>query len=81
MSTEEEQQRIIRAAQRDAKIYGLESMLEEELSKDSNGLEYFNLQVKYEKLIKSSKADKLIFLYLGIVVGIILTLLVAVFFT
>lgn len=77
----EEQQRKIRAAHRDAQKYGLESMLEEELAKEGNNLEYFNLQVKYEKLKKDCKVDKLTYLYIGIVVGIILTLLVAVFFT
>ena len=77
----EEVQRKIRAARRDAEKYGLESLLEEELAKESNNLEYFNLQVNYTKLKKDCKADKLIYLYLGIVVGIILTLLIVVFFS
>ena len=77
----EEQQRKIRAAHRDAETYALESMLEEELAKDSNNLDHFNLHVNYKKLQKDCKVDKLTYLYVGIVVGIILTLLVAVFFT
>jgi len=56
-------------------------MLEEELKKDTNNLEHFNLHVKYEKLKKDSKVDKLTYLYVGIIVGILLTLVVAVFFT
>ena len=82
VSTEEEQQqRKIRAAHRDAEKYGLEAILEKELEKDANDLEHFNLHVAYKKLKKDSKVDKLTYLYVGIVVGILLTLLVAVFFT
>jgi len=82
VSTEEEQQqRKIRAAHRDAEKYGLEAILEKELEKDGNDLEHFNLHVAYKKLKKDSKVDKLTYLYVGIVVGILLTLLVAVFFT
>lgn len=77
----QEQQRKIRAAHRDAETHGLESILEEELAKDSNDLDHFNLHVNYKKLKKDCKVDKLTYLYVGIVVGIILTLLVAVFFT
>ncbi|PHQ57772.1 MAG: hypothetical protein COA30_02020 [Sulfurimonas sp.] len=77
----EEVQRKIRAAHRDAEKYGLEAILEKELEKDGNDLEHFNLHVVYKKLKKDSKADKLTYLYVGIVVGILLTLLVAVFFT
>ena len=81
LTTEEEQQRKIRTAHRHAEIYSLETILEEELKKDANNLEHFNLHVKYEKLKKDSKVDKLTYLYVGIIVGILLTLVVAVFFT
>ncbi|MDF1878959.1 hypothetical protein JHD46_04820 [Sulfurimonas sp. SAG-AH-194-C20] len=77
----DELQRSIRAAHRDAEIYALESILEVELAKEGNNLEHFNLHVKHEKLKKDSKVDKLTYLYVGIVVGILLTLVVAVFFT
>jgi hypothetical protein len=81
MSTEEEQERKIRAAHRNAEIYGLEAILKEELAKDANSLEHFNLYVEHEKLKKDCKVDKLTYLYVGIVVGILLTLVVAVSFT
>ncbi|MDF1884519.1 hypothetical protein JHD49_11260 [Sulfurimonas sp. SAG-AH-194-C21] len=77
----DEQERKIRAAHRNAEIYGLEAILKEELTKDTTNLEHFNLHVEYEKLKKDSKVDKLTYLYVGIVVGILLTLVVAVFFT
>ncbi len=78
-SDEEKKQSKMRFAHGDAQMYGLESILEEELAKDSNNLEHFFLHVKYEKLKKDSKVDKLIYLYVGIVVGIILSLFIAVF--
>jgi len=77
----EEVQRTIRAADRDAEKYGLEAILEKELEKDGNDLEHFTLHVAYKKLKKDSKVDKFTYLYVGIVVGILSTLLVAVFFT
>ncbi len=81
MSTGEEQERKIRAANRDAEIHGLEAILEKELQKDANNLEHFHLHLEHAKLKKNSKVDKLTYLYVGIVIGIILTLLVAVSFT
>lgn len=81
MSTGEEQERKIRAAHRDAEIHGLEAILEKELQKDTNNLEHFHLHLEHEKLKKNSKVDKLTYLYVGIVIGIILTLLVAISFT
>ncbi|SFV67592.1 hypothetical protein MNB_SM-4-722 [hydrothermal vent metagenome] len=81
MTTQEEQERKMRAAHRNAEIYSLESILKEELAKDANSLEHFNLHVEHEKLKKDCKVDKLTYLYVGIVVGILLTLVVAVFFT
>ncbi|MFT5661846.1 MAG: hypothetical protein ACI9TV_002493 [Sulfurimonas sp.] len=80
-SIEEKKQSKMRSARGDAEKYGLESLLEEELAKDTNNLEHFFLHVKYEKLKKDSKVDKLIYLYVGIVVGIILSLLIVVFFS
>lgn len=77
----EELQRNIRAAHRDAETYGLESILEKELVDNSSNLEHFNLHVNYEKLQKDCKVAKLTYLYVGMVLGIILTLFVAVFFT
>lgn len=81
MRTGEEQERKIRAAHRNAEIYGLEAILENELKKDAHNLEHFELHVGYEKLKKDSKVDKLTYLYVGILVGIILTLGVVVFYT
>ena len=80
-SDEEKKQSKMRSAQGDAEKYGLESILKEELAKDSNNLEHFFLHVKYEKLKKDCKVDKLIYLYVGIVVGIIASLVIAVNFT
>ena len=80
-SDEEKKQSKMRSAHGDAEKYALESILEEELAKDSNNLEHFFLHVKYEKLKKDSKVDKLIYLYVGIVVGIIASLVIAVNFT
>lgn len=77
----EEQERKIKTAHRHAEVYGLETILEEELKKDANNLEHFDLHVKYEKLKKDSKVDKYTYLYVGIIIGIIITLFVAVFFT
>ncbi len=77
----DELQRKIRAAHRNAEIYGLESILEVALAKEGDNLEHFNLHVTHEKFKKNAKVDKLTYFYVGIVVGIILTLLVAVFFT
>jgi len=80
-SDEEKSQSKMRSAHVDAQKHGLESILEEELAKDSNNLEHFFLHVKYAKLKKDSKVDKLIYLYVGIVVGIILSLFIAVIFS
>lgn len=80
-SDEEKKQTKMRSAYGDAEKYGLESMLEEEIAKDSNNLEHFFLHVKYEKLKKDSKVSKLIYLYVGIVVGIISSLLIAILFS
>ncbi|MDQ7043507.1 MAG: hypothetical protein Q9M34_08290 [Sulfurimonas sp.] len=80
-SEEEKIQSKIRSAHGDAQKHGLESVLEEELAKDSNNLEHFFLHVKYEKLKKDSKVDKLIYLYVGIVIGILLSLFGALFFS
>ena len=80
-SDEEKKQSKMRSAHGDAEKYSLESILEEELAKDSNNLEHFFLHVKYEKLKKDSKVDKLIYLYVGIVVGIISSLFIAILFS
>ncbi len=78
---EELEARKMRAAKSDAQKYGLESLLEEELAKDNANLDCFAIHVKYEKLKKDCKVDKLTFLYVGILVGIISALFIAVFFT
>lgn len=80
-SDEEKKQSKMRSIHVDAEKYGLESILAEELAKDSNDLEHFFLHVKYAKLKKDCKVDKLIYLYVGIVIGIIISLIGAVFFS
>ncbi|MDQ7045401.1 MAG: hypothetical protein Q9M32_05745 [Sulfurimonas sp.] len=80
-SNEEEKQRKMRYIHIDAQKYALESVLEEELLKDPKNLEHFFLHVAYEKLKKDSKLDKLIYFYIGIVVGIISSLFMAIFFS
>ncbi|QSZ42852.1 hypothetical protein GJV85_12280 [Sulfurimonas aquatica] len=80
-SDEEKKQSKMRAAYMDAETYALEAILEEEMAKDSNNLEHFFLHVKYEKLKKDCKVNKLIYLYVGIVVGIISSLFMAVLFS